>query len=275
MIKERNEVVVITGGSSGIGFGTAKYFAREGAKVIILSHEEDKNQKAVAEIRKEGHYADSFVCDVMDAKKMESTFQKIEQKYGFIDVLFANAGNSVKEHASIVNIKLDQYQNVMDCQLNGTVNAIKFAAPAMIKQRYGRIIVTASIAAHMGLASDIAYGASMSAKLGLVSTVAKELGPFGITVNAICPGLVRTEITSQMPEEGFQYIAGLTPTGNIGTVEDVAHTVAYLADPKAKWVNGINIKLDGGFTLTSPLEYEMYNLVNNEITQQFKEELAV
>lgn len=268
-MKNKNEVVVITGGNSGIGLGTAHYFAEQGAKVIILSRREERNQQAVKAIEEKGYYADSFVCDVSDTESVEKVFKEIENKYGFIDVLFANAGGSNPDHVSIINTDMKKYDQVTKGQMYGVMNAIKFGAPLMVKQNYGRIIVTASIAAQMGLVSDMAYASSMAGKIGIVKTAAKELAPFGITVNAVCPGLILTEITSQMPKEASDYIASLTPTQSLGTPEDVAHAVGFLADPKAKWITGVSITLDGGFTLLSPLEYEMFGKVGKEISEQF------
>ena len=254
MNRFENHVVVITGGAQGIGRAAAQRFAREGARVAVLDID-----RAAAQETAEAIGGLAFRCDVSDEESVQDAVQGVIGQCGRLDVLFANAG--IYRGGALTELTLETWQAVLDVNLTGVMLSCQAVAPTMMAQKSGSIVVMSSMAAKTSWAETAAYSAAKTGAIGLVRSVARELGPYNVNCNAVCLGHADTELLHDVDErvcvaEGWQqgtYLERLVdenPMQRLCNLEEVAGLVAYLASDEARYINGQAIEIDGGLVLS-------------------------
>ena len=236
-----NKVVMVTGGAAGIGRVTAENFAREGARVAIC----DVNPEAGKEAAKALGPAASFEqVDVSSSTAVSNWVKAVFNNYGQIDVLVNNAG--ITRDGLIMRMKEEDWDAVINVNLKSAFNCIKAVSAIMVKQRSGRIINLASVVGVMGNPGQANYVASKAGMIGLTKTVAKELGSRGITVNAVAPGFIDTDMTAALPDKAKEAMLSIIPLQRAGTPQDVANAITFLASDSAAYITGQVIHVTGG-----------------------------
>lgn len=243
----KDKVAIITGGSRGIGKACAIRFASEGAKVVVASRGLEQAENVVQMIRDNGGEAIAISVDISQQENVASMVQQVISEYGKIDVLVNNAG--ITSDAFFEKMTYEQWHRVIDINLNGTFYCIKEALPYMIENEYGRIINTASIAGERGARTQANYAASKAGIIGLTLTLSQELGSKGITVNAISPGLIETDMVSQIPDKIRERTMKKIPLNRFGTTEEVAGAFAFLASDEGGYCNGMILDINGGICI--------------------------
>ena len=242
------KVVLITGGSRGIGAECVRKFASKNYNVVFTyKNSEEKAQKLAADLKNEykGCEVLPIKADVASFEEMQNVGNFICSIFGKIDVLVCNAG--VAKIAPIIDVSNQDYENIMNTNLKGTFNAVKCAVPSMIKNMYGKIVIISSIWGIEGSSCESIYSASKAGQIGLMKSLAKELGPSNITVNSVAPGLIDTEMNNDLTPEDKQCIIDETPLVRIGNCLDVANSVYFLASDEASFITGETIKVSGGW----------------------------
>ncbi len=236
-----NKVVMVTGGAAGIGLVTAENFANEGARVAIC----DVNPEAGAAAAKAlGPEASFEQVDVASSAAVSDWIAGVVNKYGQIDVLVNNAG--ITRDGLIMRMKEEDWDAVISVNLKSAFNCIKAVSKIMVKQRSGRIINLASVVGVMGNPGQANYVASKAGMIGLSKTVAKELGARGITVNAVAPGFIETDMTAVLSDKAKEAMLGMIPLQRAGTPQDVADAITFLASDQAAYITGQVIHVTGG-----------------------------
>ncbi len=242
----QDHVAVITGGGSGIGAATARLFAEEGAKVLIADWEEAHAQAVVQEITQAGGTAEAVKVDVSDQAQISAAIDRTVEKWGRLDILINNAG--IARDGTTFKVQQHMWDQVMSVNLAGVFWGAQAALKHMKSRGYGRVINTASIAVY-GAFGQANYAASKAGVLGLTYSLALEFSKFGITVNAIGPGIIDTPLSRTAKQEVRDALTKKIPAGRIGQPEDIARGFLFLASPKAGFITGQFIKIDGGSTL--------------------------
>ena len=243
-----NQVAVVTGAGRGIGHAIAVRLAKEGASVASVSRTQANAEKTASEIN--GLRADTakaYAVDVADQAAVQKAAAEIFETFGRVDILVNNAG--VTRDGLSMRMSMDDWDTVLNTNLKGAFNFTQAVMRPMIKQRSGRIINISSIAGLTGNAGQANYAASKAGLIGLTKTLARELASRGITVNAVAPGLIETDMTTVLSEEIRQSILQKVPLGKLGEPEDIAGAVAYLASPEAKYITGQVLTVDGGMVM--------------------------
>lgn len=240
----QDQVVVVTGASRGIGRGIAEAFAKEGARVACVATSE-AGAKATADAL--GNGAKAYACDVSDSEAVEDLFNKVQEEMGAPAVLVNNAG--VARDTLLLRMKDEDWDTVLNVNLKGAFLCIRAVTRSMMKARYGRIVNISSIVGQHGQAGQANYAASKAGIFGLTMSVAKELGSRGITCNAIAPGFIQTDMTESLSEEMKEHVVKTAPAGRLGSAEDVASAVLFLASRESAYITGQTITVDGGLTL--------------------------
>jgi NAD(P)-dependent dehydrogenase (short-subunit alcohol dehydrogenase family) len=241
-----NKIVLITGGTSGIGKVTAIAFANAGAKVVLTGRREKEGAEVVAEIKKNGGTASFVRADVSKDADIVKAIDFVVATYGRLDVAFNNAG--VEMLGPLDQVTEEQYRSTFDINVWGVLNSMKYEIPAMLKGGGGAIVNTSSIAGHIGLAGASIYVATKHAVEGLTKAAAVEYGKQGIRVNAVAPGTIDTEMVARFPKEAQEWLLTQHPVGRFGTSEDIAAAVLYLASDVAKFTTGTILAVDGGWS---------------------------
>ena len=242
-----NEIALITGGGTGIGFGIAKAFVNFGAKVIIVGRREEPLQKAVKEL---GHMADYRIYDVTKFEKSESLIDSVTQQHGHISILVNNAGMHQKKAA--IDVTEEEFLQVLNVNVLGSFSLSRQVAKQMLVSSKGNILFIASMASLIGIPSVIAYSAAKSAYLGMVRSLATEWSPQGIRVNAIAPGFIDTAMMRKATESDpkrVEKILGRTPMGRFGEIEDIGWVAVSLVSPAGKFITGVCLPVDGGASI--------------------------
>lgn len=241
------ETALITGGATGLGFGIAQAFVAAGARVIIMGRREDRLREACARL---GGQAAFVTGDVTDYAAAGTVVSRLQQDHGFISVLVNNAGNHLKKPAT--ETTESEFQSVLDTHVVGAFTFTRSLAPAMIERRRGSILFLASMASIIGLPLVTAYSAAKSAYLGLVRSLACELGPHNVRVNAIAPGWIETAMLERAlkgdPARSAR-ILERTPLGSFGSPADIGSAAVYLCSPAARFVTGVVLPVDGGASI--------------------------
>jgi len=243
-----NQVAVVTGAGRGIGHAIAVRLAKEGARVASVSRTEANAEKTASEIN--GLRADTakaYAVDVADQAAVQKAAGEIFEAFGRVDILVNNAG--VTRDGLSMRMSMEDWDTVLNTNLKGAFNFTQAVMRPMIKQRSGRIINISSIAGLTGNAGQANYAASKAGLIGLTKTLARELASRGITVNAVAPGLIETDMTTVLSEEIRQSILQKVPLGKLGEPDDIAGAVAYLASPEAKYITGQVLTVDGGMVM--------------------------
>lgn len=242
------KVAVVTGAARGIGRAIALELAKTGAFVVInYNGSKEKAEEVKAQIEAEGGEAGIFQCNVADYSACEAFFAQVIEKYGRVDILVNNAG--ITKDGLLMRMSEEDFSRVVDVNLKGTFNCIRHAARQMVKQRGGRIVNMASVVGVSGNAGQANYAASKAGVIGLTKSAAKELASRGITVNAIAPGFIRTDMTEVLSERVKEATAKMIPMGTFGSPEDVAKTAAFLASDGAGYITGQVLCVDGGMAM--------------------------
>jgi 3-oxoacyl-[acyl-carrier protein] reductase len=242
----KDKVAIITGGARGIGKATAEVFTKEGAAVIIWDML-DEGEKTAADLRLLGYSAEFQKISVTDFEALEQAAQLIVEKYGKIDILVNNAG--ITRDKSFLKMSQNDWQQVIDVNLTGVFNCTKAVAPHMVTKGYGRIICTSSIVGIHGAFGQTNYAAAKAGLIAMCRTWAKELGPKGITANAVAPGFILTDMTDAIPADIREAQIRAIPARRAGVPEDIAYTYLFLASDEASYVNGQVIGVNGGVAL--------------------------
>lgn len=239
----KEKVALITGGANGIGLATATRFAKEGAKVILWDVT-DKGNEVVAGLKKEGHQAIFNKISVTDEAQVQKSVKEALEHFGRIDILINNAG--ITRDRTLLKMSKQEWDDVISVNLTGVFNCTQAVAPIMKEQNYGRIVSASSNVAIRGNYGQTNYVATKSAIIGMTKVWAMELGRFGVTVNCIAPGFIRTAMTDAMPEEVQKNSIAHIPLGHWGVADDIANGYLYLASDEASFVSGICLTIDGG-----------------------------
>ena len=242
------KIAVVTGASRGIGKAIAKEFAAQGATVVInYNGSEEKADAVKHEIIEKGGAAQCMQCDVSNCDVCEDFIKAVINQFGRIDILVNNAG--ITKDGLLMRMSEEDFSDVIDVNLKGTFHCIRFASRQMMKQRCGRIINLASVVGICGNAGQINYAASKAGVIGMTKSAAKELASRGITVNAVAPGFIETEMTEVLPDKVKEEMRKQIPLARMGQPEDVAKAVAFLASDGAGYITGQVLQIDGGMVM--------------------------
>jgi 3-oxoacyl-[acyl-carrier protein] reductase len=242
-----NQIAVVTGAGRGLGRAIALKFAAEGADVVCVSRTAENSEKVAAEIRALGRKAWAHAVDVSNANAVSEACEKIATETGRLDILVNNAG--ITRDGLLMRMSEEDWDTVLDTNLKGAFLFAKGFARTFVKQRSGRIINISSVIGIMGNAGQANYAASKAALFGFTKSVAREFGSRGITVNAIAPGFIETDMTSAVGEEMRAGIIRQIPLGSFGKPEDIANAALFLASPAARYVTGHVLTVDGGMAM--------------------------
>ncbi len=247
MKRLENKVAIITGGADGLGKAGAILFAKEGATVIIWDMNEEKGKETVLEIEANGGKATFLKVNTASFAEVEAATQKAIDQFGRIDVLINNAG--ITRDASLKKMTSEQWQQVIDVNLTGVFNCAKCVSGFMVDKGYGRIINTSSVVALYGNFGQTNYVATKAGVIGMTKTMARELGRKGVTVNAVAPGFIATDMVKKMPEDVLKAMEAKVPVGRLGMPEEIASAYLFLASDEAAYINGTTLSVDGGITI--------------------------
>ena len=241
----KNKIAIVTGGSRGIGFATVERFLREGAVVILTASSEANAQKAVARLREK--YPEAQVAgtspDLSDFESVRQAFEQVVRRYGAIDILVNNAG--VSESTPLNAYTEDLFDRVIDLNVKGVFNATRAAVAHMTERGAGVILNTSSMVSLTGQPSGVAYPTSKFAVNGMTVSLARELGPKGIRVNAVAPGITETDMMKAVPKEIIEPMIRSIPLRRLGQPEDIANAFLFLASEEASYITGVILSVDG------------------------------
>jgi len=242
-----NQIAVVTGAGRGIGRAIALKYAAEGADVVCVSRTQENSDKVANEIRALGRKAWAYGVDVADAAAVNAAVEKILAETGKVDILVNNAG--VTRDGLLMRMSDADWDTVLDTNLKGAFLVTKAFSRAMIKARTGRIINISSVIGLIGNAGQCNYAASKAGLIGFTQSAARELASRGITVNAIAPGFIETDMTSGLKEEMRAALLKQIPLGSFGSADDIAGAALFLASPAGRYITGQVLTVDGGMVM--------------------------
>ena len=237
------KVVVITGGTRGIGLETVKAFKKAGATVILFGSKKSSVDTAVTNLKNEGLEVEGYFPNLSDFNEVNETIEDIVSKHGHIDILINNAGISARN--SIENTTAEEFVNIMSLNVNALFFTSKAVVPYMKKNNGGVILNTSSMVSIYGQPSGVGYPTSKFAVNGFTKSLARELAPFNIRVNAVAPGITKTDMVASLPKEMIDPLIKTIPLGRIGEVEDIANAFLFLASDMASYITGEILSVDG------------------------------
>ena len=239
------KVAVVTGGTRGIGYATVKKFLDEGARVVLFGSKESSVTKALESLKEKNkdYKVTGLYPDLSDIKSVEEAFDSIIKEYGKIDILVNNAGISARE--SLYDYTSEAFDNIIDLNIKAVFNCSKVVAPYMKENGGGVILNTSSMVSIYGQPSGVGYPTSKFAVNGMTKSLARELGKDNIRVNAVAPGVIRTDMVAALPEEMVKMVCAQIPLGRMGEAEDIANAFAFLASDNASFITGAILSVDG------------------------------
>ena len=240
----RDRTVLISGGDRGIGAAAARAFYRAGYRVAILYH---CNAEAADALQKELPGVTAVQCDVASRASCELAFRAAEQALGRVDVLVSNAG--IAQQKLFTDIAPDEWQRMLDVNMTGAFNLCQLALPGMIRRKAGRILTVSSMWGQTGGSCEVHYSAAKAGLIGLTKALAKEEGPSGITVNCVAPGVIETDMMAAFTAEDKAALAEETPVGRLGSADEVAALLVFLADEGAGYITGQVFGVNGGLVI--------------------------
>lgn len=236
------KVAVVTGGTRGIGYAIVDKFLENGAQVILFGSREETVNNALETLRKKYSKVDGFYPKLTDEKALSSVFQQIKDTYGHIDILVNNAGISSK--TKLEDYTEEEYDKVSDLNIKSVFTCSKVILP-YLKETKGVILNTSSMVSIYGQPSGVMYPTSKFAVNGMTKSLARELAPFGIRVNAVAPGIIETDMVRRLPKEMIEPLIQTIPLGRIGKPEDIANAFVFLASDMASYITGVVLSVDG------------------------------
>jgi len=244
----KDKAAVITGSSRGIGRAIALKLAGLGAKVVVnYRTNAEAAQEVVEAIQAQGGQAIAVQADVGDAEDAKRLFKAAQTTYGGLDILVNNAGTT--RDTLLARMSEEDWNLVINTNLKGAFNCTKAAIRPMMKQRYGRIVNITSVAGLTGNPGQANYSAAKAGLVGFTKALAKEVGSRNITVNAVAPGYIPTDLTASLPQELVEKAIEMTPLGRAGMPEDIANAVAFLVSDEASYITGVVLRVDGGLAM--------------------------
>jgi|TARA_B110000263_G_scaffold61402_1_gene52791 3-oxoacyl-[acyl-carrier protein] reductase len=247
MFNLSNKIAIVTGASRGIGSAIAHNLSKAGAKVVLISRSIDALKSVESEIKSNGGEAISITADVSNLESFTNAISQVVETWGTVDILINNAG--ITKDNIILRLKEEDWDAVIDINLKGCFNGIKAVARPMLKARSGRIINITSVIGLIGNSGQSNYAASKAGILGLTKSIAKELGPRNITVNAIAPGYIQTEMTDNLDQTSKDNLMKSIPLQRLGKPEEIASLVCFLASEEAAYITGQTLNVDGGMVM--------------------------
>lgn len=244
MRKLENKTAIITGGAKGIGKETTRLFIEHGCAVAIWDIDEESGRTLAAQLCNEGGNARFYKVDTTDLDAVNLAVQQVKDAFGAIDILVNNAG--ITRDASLKKMTPQQWQQVIDVNLTGVFNCTKAVFPFMADKGWGRILNASSIVGLYGNFGQTNYVASKAGVIGMTKVWAREFGRKGITVNAVAPGFIRTEMIETIPEEVIKGVLDKCPLGRMGEARDIANAYLFLASDDASFISGAVLSVDGG-----------------------------
>ena len=241
------KTAIVTGASRGIGAAIAHRLCETGANVVICSRSADTIAQVANTLQDSGHTVQAIVADISQKADVETLIKKTIAQFSQIDILVNNAG--ITRDMLLMRLKDEDWDAVLQTNLTGTMYCTRAVLRPMIRQRSGRIINISSVVGLMGNAGQANYAAAKAGILGLTKATAKEVGARGITVNAIAPGFITTDMTAQIPEQSQEQILEMIPLRGFGDPEDVADAVCFLASDAARYITGQTLQVDGGMVM--------------------------
>ena len=239
----KNKVAIITGGTRGIGLETARLFKENNAEVIIFGSKKESVDKAIELLKNDNIEVSGYYPNLNDYEEIAKVIEEINNKYGHIDILVNNAGISANK--KIEETTSDEFKNIMDLNVNAIFNMTKAVTPYMKKQNSGIILNTSSMVSIYGQPSGVGYPASKFAVNGITKSLSRELAPFNIRVNAVAPGITKTDMVAALPEEMIEPLIKTIPLGRIGEPRDIANAFLFLASDMASYITGVVLSVDG------------------------------
>ena len=238
-----NKVAIITGGTRGIGLETARLFLENKAKVIIFGSKKESIETAKEKLKKEGLELEGYYPNLSNPDEVNETIKKIYDEYGHIDILINNAGISANK--KIEDTTSIDFENIMDLNVNAIFNTTKAVVPYMKDNNGGVILNTSSMVSIYGQPSGVGYPTSKFAVNGLTKSLARELAPSNIRVNAVAPGITKTDMVASLPKEMIEPLIKTIPLGRIGEPRDIANAFLFLASDMASYITGVILSVDG------------------------------
>ena len=242
MKRLENKVAIITGGAAGIGAATAVKFTEEGAKVIIWDVDQEKGEALAEKLQ-----ATFAKVNTANYGEVETAAKAVNDRFGRIDILINNAG--ITRDSTLKKMTVEQWQQVIDVNLTGVFYCAKIVSEYMLVNGWGRIINASSVVGLYGNFGQTNYVATKSALIGMTKTMARELGKKGITVNAVAPGFIATEMVAAMPENVIEAMKAKIPLARLGNPAEIANAYAFLSSDEASYINGHTLSVDGGMTV--------------------------
>ena len=244
MLRLDDKTALVTGASQGIGEAVARLLGRQGARVVLAARNEEKLNRLAAEIDAGGGCARPLVLDVTQPETFGERLKSLPPDYAAVDVLVNNAG--ITADNLLARMSLDEWERVLRTNLTGAFALTKEVVRGMIKRRWGRVISVSSVVGMMGNAGQANYAAAKAGLIGFSKSLARELGSRNVTVNVVAPGYVQTAMTERLPEAAREELTAAIALRRLGTVDDVAWAVLYLASEEAGYVTGTTLNVSGG-----------------------------